>query len=70
VFGFRAWAEDEAKRVSTYAVALERARDRCGRNGVKVVDDDLFEYSTHCSFMRNSSRFKIRLTGVITYWTS
>ncbi|GMH28122.1 hypothetical protein Nepgr_029965 [Nepenthes gracilis] len=36
----RAWAEDEAKRVSDHAKALEEARDRWDRHGVKVVVDD------------------------------
>ncbi|XP_021844288.1 uncharacterized protein [Spinacia oleracea] len=38
----RAWAEDEAKRVQGHAKALEEARDRWERKGLKVmVDDDL-----------------------------
>ncbi|XP_006587301.1 uncharacterized protein [Glycine max] len=38
----RAWAEDEAKRVREQAIALEEARDRWERHGIKVVvDDDL-----------------------------
>lgn len=39
---YRAWAEDEAKRVREHARALEEARDRWERHGIKVVvDDDL-----------------------------
>lgn len=38
--GFRAWAEDEAKRVREHAEALERARDRWEGYGIKVVVDD------------------------------
>lgn len=40
MFGFRAWAEDEAKQVSEHVVALERARHRWERNGIKVIADD------------------------------
>ncbi|KAL9237310.1 hypothetical protein vseg_011877 [Gypsophila vaccaria] len=40
----RAWAEEEAKRVQEHAKALEEARDRWERQGIKVVvDDDLRE---------------------------
>ncbi|KAK9665502.1 hypothetical protein RND81_14G116000 [Saponaria officinalis] len=40
----RTWAEDEAKRVQEHAKALEEARDRWERRGIKVVvDDDLRE---------------------------
>lgn len=42
----RAWAEDEAKRAREQAKALEEARDRWERHGIKVVvDDDLREES-------------------------
>ncbi|KAK4280339.1 hypothetical protein QN277_011974 [Acacia crassicarpa] len=38
----RTWAEDEAKRVREHARALEEARERWERHGIKVVvDDDL-----------------------------
>ncbi|XVF09893.1 hypothetical protein REPUB_Repub07fG0136200 [Reevesia pubescens] len=38
----RAWAEDEAKRAQEQAKALEEARDRWERHGIKVVvDNDL-----------------------------
>ncbi|PIN22267.1 hypothetical protein CDL12_05023 [Handroanthus impetiginosus] len=40
----RAWAEDEAKRAREQARALDEARDRWERRGLKVVvDDDLRE---------------------------
>lgn len=40
----RAWAEDEAKRAREHAKALEEARDRWERQGIKVVvDSDLQE---------------------------
>ncbi|KAK4436294.1 hypothetical protein Salat_0793100 [Sesamum alatum] len=40
----RAWAEDEAKRAREQAKALDEARDRWERQGIKVVvDDDLRE---------------------------
>ncbi|XP_022724459.1 uncharacterized protein LOC111281077 isoform X8 [Durio zibethinus] len=42
----RAWAEDEATRASEQAKALEEARDRWERQGIKVVvDNDLREES-------------------------
>ncbi|XVE58526.1 hypothetical protein DITRI_Ditri04bG0176200 [Diplodiscus trichospermus] len=42
----RAWAEDEAKRAREQAKALEEARDRWERHGIKViVDNDLREES-------------------------
>ncbi|CAL1371197.1 unnamed protein product [Linum trigynum] len=43
----RAWAEDEAKRARDQAKALEEARDRWGKQGIKVVvDSDLQEEET------------------------
>lgn len=40
----RAWAEDEAKRAREQAKALDEARDRWERQGIKVVvDNDLRE---------------------------
>ncbi|GKV31151.1 hypothetical protein SLEP1_g39883 [Rubroshorea leprosula] len=42
----RAWAEDEAKKAREHAKALEEARDRWERHGIKVVvDNDLQEES-------------------------
>lgn len=42
----RAWAEDEARRAREQAKALEEARDRWERHGIKVVvDNDLREES-------------------------
>ncbi|XP_039011045.1 uncharacterized protein LOC120140055 isoform X1 [Hibiscus syriacus] len=42
----RAWAEDEAKRAKEQAKALEEARERWTRHGIKVVvDNDLREES-------------------------
>lgn len=42
----RAWAEDEAKRAREQAKALDEARDRWERHGIKVVvDNDLREES-------------------------
>ncbi|KAK8530767.1 hypothetical protein V6N13_030712 [Hibiscus sabdariffa] len=42
----RAWAEDEAKRARERAKALEEARERWQRHGIKVVvDNDLCEES-------------------------
>lgn len=40
VFLCRGWAEDEAKRASEQAKALDEARDRWERQGIKVVVDD------------------------------
>ncbi|XP_038686280.1 uncharacterized protein LOC119985895 isoform X2 [Tripterygium wilfordii] len=43
----RTWAEDEAKRAREQAKALEEARDRWERHGIKVVvDSDLREESS------------------------
>lgn len=43
-FPLRAWAEDEANRVQEHAKALEEARDRWERKGLKVVvDENLLE---------------------------
>ncbi|XP_012090241.1 uncharacterized protein LOC105648457 isoform X2 [Jatropha curcas] len=43
----RAWAEDEAKRAREHAKAIEEARDRWERHGIKVVvDSDLHEESS------------------------
>ncbi|CAI0546625.1 unnamed protein product [Linum tenue] len=43
----RAWAEDEAKRARDQAKALEEARDRWEKQGIKVVvDSDLQEEET------------------------
>lgn len=43
---YRAWAEDEAKRAREQAKALDEARDRWERHGIKVVvDNDLREES-------------------------
>ncbi|XP_021615363.1 uncharacterized protein LOC110617070 isoform X4 [Manihot esculenta] len=43
----RAWAEDEAKRAREHAKAIEEARDRWERHGIKVVvDSDLREESS------------------------
>ncbi|KAJ4845082.1 hypothetical protein Tsubulata_036106 [Turnera subulata] len=43
----RSWAEDEAKRAREQAKALEEARDRWERQGIKVVvDSDLREESS------------------------
>ncbi|CAI0403281.1 unnamed protein product [Linum tenue] len=43
----RVWAEDEAKRARDQAKALEEARDRWGKQGIKVVvDSDLQEEET------------------------
>lgn len=44
---FRAWAEDEARRVREHAKALEEARNRWEMHGIKVVvDDDLRDDAT------------------------
>lgn len=43
----RSWAEDEAKRAREHAKAIEEARDRWERHGIKVVvDNDLREDSS------------------------
>ncbi|KAK3220696.1 hypothetical protein Dsin_014666 [Dipteronia sinensis] len=53
----RAWAEDEAKRASEQAKALEEARGRWERHGIKVVvDDDLREESAAGVTWLNASK--------------
>ncbi|KAL5811228.1 hypothetical protein ACOSQ4_027796 [Xanthoceras sorbifolium] len=53
----RAWAEDEAKRAREQAKALEEARDRWERHGIKVVvDDDLREESAATVTWLNASK--------------
>lgn len=46
-FFIRAWAEDEAKKAREQGKALEEARERWERHGIKViVDDELRESSS------------------------
>ncbi|KAM3682250.1 hypothetical protein ACB098_12G058900 [Castanea mollissima] len=60
----RAWAEDEAKRASEQAKALEEARDRWERQGIKVVvDDDLREETTAgVSWLNAGKQFSVEGT--------
>ncbi|KAK7315060.1 hypothetical protein VNO77_33592 [Canavalia gladiata] len=60
----RAWAEDEAKRVREQARALEEARDRWERQGIKVVvDDDLRkEASAGVTWLNASEQFSVQET--------
>ncbi|RDY05173.1 hypothetical protein CR513_11018 [Mucuna pruriens] len=60
----RAWAEDEAKRVREQAIALEEARDRWGRHGIKVVvDDDLRkEASAGVTWLNASEQISVQGT--------
>ncbi|PON51725.1 GPI-anchored adhesin-like protein [Parasponia andersonii] len=57
----RAWAEDEAQRAREQAKALEEARDRWERRGIKVVvDDDLREESlVGVTWVDSSSQFSV-----------
>ncbi|WVZ13862.1 hypothetical protein V8G54_011428 [Vigna mungo] len=60
----RAWAEDEAKRVREQAIALEEARDRWERHGIKVVvDDDLRkEASAGVTWLNASEQISVQGT--------
>nr|XP_023914888.1 uncharacterized protein LOC112026435 isoform X2 [Quercus suber] len=60
----RAWAEDEAKRANEQAKALEEARDRWERQGIKVVvDDDLREETTAgVSWLNAGKQFSVEGT--------
>ncbi|XP_057446174.1 uncharacterized protein LOC130738249 isoform X2 [Lotus japonicus] len=60
----RAWAEDEAKRVREQARALEEARDRWERHGIKVVvDDDLRkEASAEVTWLNAGEQFSAQGT--------
>ncbi|XP_057952870.1 uncharacterized protein LOC131146976 [Malania oleifera] len=60
----RAWAEDEAKRAREQAKALEEARDRWERHGIKViVDSDLREEaSTGVTWLNAGKQFSIEGT--------
>lgn len=60
----RTWAEDEAKRVREQARALEEARDRWERHGIKVVvDDDLRkEASAEVTWLNAGEKFSIQGT--------
>lgn len=60
----RVWAEDEAKRASEQAKALEEARDRWERQGIKVVvDDDLREETTAgVSWLNAGKQFSVEGT--------
>ncbi|KAJ1399222.1 hypothetical protein SESBI_30499 [Sesbania bispinosa] len=60
----RAWAEDEAKRVREQARALEEARDRWERHGIKVVvDDDLRkEASAEVTWLNAGEQFSVQGT--------
>ncbi|XP_027358690.1 uncharacterized protein LOC113867512 isoform X2 [Abrus precatorius] len=60
----RAWAEDEAKRVREQARALDEARDRWERHGIKVVvDDDLRkEASAGVTWLNASEQLSVQGT--------
>ncbi|XP_022140921.1 uncharacterized protein LOC111011467 isoform X2 [Momordica charantia] len=60
----RAWAEDEAKRAREQAKALEEARDRWERRGIKVVvDSDLREQeSAGDTWLDSSKQFSVKET--------
>lgn len=60
----RAWAEDEAKRAREQAKALEEARDRWERRGIKVVvDSDLREQeSAGDTWLDSSKQFAVEET--------
>ncbi|KAL0548675.1 hypothetical protein IC582_013138 [Cucumis melo] len=60
----RAWAEDEAKRAREQAKALEEARDRWEKRGIKVVvDSDLREQeSAGDTWLDSSKQFTVEET--------
>lgn len=60
----RSWAEDEAKRAREQAKALEEARDRWEKHGIKVVvDDDLREQeSSGDTWLDSSKQFAVEET--------
>ncbi|XP_054817922.1 uncharacterized protein LOC129317609 isoform X2 [Prosopis cineraria] len=60
----RTWAEDEAKRVREHARALEEARERWERHGIKVVvDDDLRkEASADVTWLNAGKQFSVEET--------
>ncbi|KAL5567977.1 hypothetical protein UlMin_024552 [Ulmus minor] len=59
----RAWAEDEAKRASEKAKALEEARDRWERHGIKVVvDNDLRQETLAGDTWVTSKQFSVEGT--------
>ncbi|XP_028790724.1 uncharacterized protein LOC114746657 isoform X1 [Neltuma alba] len=60
----RTWAEDEAKRVREHARALEEARERWERHGIKVVvDDDLRkEASAEVTWLNAGKQFPVQET--------
>ncbi|KAK8686608.1 hypothetical protein V6N13_125631 [Hibiscus sabdariffa] len=62
----RAWAEDEAKRAREQAKALEEARDRWERHGIKVVvDKDLHEETVAGATWVNVGK-QVQVEGTIT----
>ncbi|KAK8497871.1 hypothetical protein V6N12_055720 [Hibiscus sabdariffa] len=62
----RAWAEDEAKRAREQAKALEEARDRWERHGIKVVvDKDLHEETVAGATWVNVGK-QVEAEGTIT----
>ncbi|KAF2315603.1 hypothetical protein GH714_040117 [Hevea brasiliensis] len=60
----RAWAEDEAKRAREHARAIEEARDRWERHGIKVVvDSDLRkESSADVTWLAAAKQFSVEGT--------
>eukprot|EP00262_Sarcandra_glabra_P011200 TRINITY_DN2695_c0_g1_i1.p1 TRINITY_DN2695_c0_g1~~TRINITY_DN2695_c0_g1_i1.p1 ORF type:complete len:815 (-),score=203.62 TRINITY_DN2695_c0_g1_i1:210-2366(-) len=61
----RAWAEDEAKRAREHGKALEEARDRWERHGIKVVvDSDLQEDASAGVTWLNATK-ETPITGTI-----
>lgn len=60
----RTWAEDEAKRVKEHARALEEARERWQKQGIKViVDDDLRqEAAAEVTWLNAGKQFTVQET--------
>lgn len=62
MFGFRAWAEDEAKRVSEHTLALERARDSWERNESKAAVDDFHEDLAGVTLLNTEEQLSVQDT--------
>ncbi|KAE8729942.1 hypothetical protein F3Y22_tig00003041pilonHSYRG00266 [Hibiscus syriacus] len=62
----RAWAEDEAKRAREQAKALEEARDRWERHGIKVVVDKDLHEETVTGFTWVNVGKQVEAEGTIT----
>ncbi|KAM7274246.1 hypothetical protein ACFE04_028910 [Oxalis oulophora] len=58
----RAWAEDEAKRAREQVKALEEARDRWEKHGIKVVVGDDLRDETAAALLNTGNQFAVEGT--------